>query len=232
MFGRIFDLDNPVWTFMGKVADLMILNICMLVCSIPIVTIGASWTAGYYVAIKIVNKECAYPFKEFFHSFRDNFKQATQLWLIALVVLAILAGDVMIWYTYPDVLPSVVKGIIVALILLALIVISFVFPMLSHFENTNINTIKNAALVALVNIPQALLFVVMLFIPIILPLIDVRLFVADLFIGISLPAVICSLAWVRIFKKFEKPVSDEVEDTKQGETDSDGESADESKEKE
>lgn len=209
MFGRIFDLDNPVWTFMSKVADLMILNVCMLVCSIPIVTVGASWTAGYYVAIKMVKRECAYPFKEFFHSFKENFKQATQLWIIALIVLAVLSGDLMIWYTYPDVLPTVVKGITVVLVVLALIVISFVFPMLSHFENTNMNTVKNAALVALVNIPQAILFVVMLFVPFVLLMVDVRMFVVDLFVGFSLPAVVCSLAWVRIFKKFEKPAKDE-----------------------
>ena len=210
MFGRIFDLDNPVWSFMSKVADLMILNICMIVCSIPIVTIGASWTAGYYVAVKMVKKECAYPFKEFFHSFKENFKQATQLWLIALVVLAVLMGDLMIWYSYPDMLPTVVKGITVVLTLMALIVISFVFPMLSHFDNTNMNTIKNAALVALVNIPQAIVFVIMLFVPFILIYIDIRMFIVDLFVGFSLPAVICSLLWVKIFKKFEKPVVEET----------------------
>lgn len=232
MFGRIFDLDNPVWTFMSKVADLMILNACMLVCSIPIVTIGASWTAGYYVAIKMVKKECAYPFKEFFHSFKDNFKQATQLWLIALVAFAILSGDLMIWYTYPQVLPTVVKGITVALIVLVLIIVSFVFPMLSHFENTNMNTIKNAALVALVNIPQAILFVVMLFVPFILLIIDIRCFVVDILVGFSIPAVICSLLWVRIFKKFEKPVEEEIEQSNQGEGDLDVKSTDESEEKE
>ena len=53
MMNRIFDMDNPLWRFLGKLADLMILNILFLLCSIPIFTIGASLTGVYYVCLKI-----------------------------------------------------------------------------------------------------------------------------------------------------------------------------------
>ena len=80
--GALFNLENPVWNFMGKVADLVILNLLALICSIPIVTIGASWTAMYYVTIKIVRKEEGYIIRDFFRSFKENFKQATIIWLL------------------------------------------------------------------------------------------------------------------------------------------------------
>ena len=35
-------IDNGVTRFLGKVADFMFLNLLWIVCSIPIITIGAS----------------------------------------------------------------------------------------------------------------------------------------------------------------------------------------------
>ena len=43
--GRIFDMDSPVMRFLGRLADLMILNLVTLLCCLPVVTIGASLTA-------------------------------------------------------------------------------------------------------------------------------------------------------------------------------------------
>lgn len=45
---RFFSMDNKFFTFMGKVADLCILNIVCLICCIPIVTAGASITAMFF----------------------------------------------------------------------------------------------------------------------------------------------------------------------------------------
>ena len=72
--GRFFNMDNKFFTFMGRIADLCILNIICLVCCIPIVTAGASITAMYYVTLKMVRNEEAYIVRSFFKSFKDNFK--------------------------------------------------------------------------------------------------------------------------------------------------------------
>lgn len=204
MFEKIFDINNPVWTFMGKVADVIILNILFIVFSIPIVTIGASWTALYYVSMRIVKKESAYILKEFWQSFKGNFKQATQIWLICLVVIGIFSGDVLIWYSYPDMLPVVVKGITVVLLVVALSTMVYVFPMLSKFDNTNINLIKNSLLVSLVNVPSTVLFIIMLAVPFVLALAGPNFFIPLLMVGFSLPVLISSLVMVRIFRKFDK----------------------------
>ena len=37
---KLFNLDSPVMVFLTKVANLMILNLLTLICSIPIITIG------------------------------------------------------------------------------------------------------------------------------------------------------------------------------------------------
>ena len=48
---KFFSLDSPIMVFMSKIADLIFLNILAIVFSIPIITIGASWTAMYYVTV-------------------------------------------------------------------------------------------------------------------------------------------------------------------------------------
>ena len=93
---RFFSMDNKFFTFMGKVADLCILNIVCLICCIPIVTAGASITAMFFVTMKMVKNEESYIIKSFFKSFRQNFKQATVINLIMLAVAAILYVDLRI----------------------------------------------------------------------------------------------------------------------------------------
>ena len=39
---RFFNMDNKFFTVMGRVADLIMLNVVFLICCLPIVTIGAS----------------------------------------------------------------------------------------------------------------------------------------------------------------------------------------------
>ena len=75
--GRFFNMDNKFFVFMGKIADLCMLNLLCIICCIPIVTAGASLTALYYVTMKMVRNEEAYIFRSFFRSFKQNFKQAT-----------------------------------------------------------------------------------------------------------------------------------------------------------
>ena len=70
-----------------KVADLMWLNILTIVMCIPVVTAGAALTAKDYMCYKLVKNEEAGITKGFFHSFKQNFKQATVIWLMMLVVL-------------------------------------------------------------------------------------------------------------------------------------------------
>ena len=50
---RLFNMDNKFFVFMGRVADLIILNLLCILCCLPIVTAGASVTAMFYVTLKM-----------------------------------------------------------------------------------------------------------------------------------------------------------------------------------
>lgn len=211
--GALFNLDNPVWSFMGRVADLVILNILALICSIPIVTIGASWTAMYFVTIRIVRKEEGYVIRDFFRSFKENFKQATIIWLLVIAVAAVFIGDILIYRMMPDQIPQIIMIIVVALAYLVLGTVVYVFPVLSRFHNTIKNTIKNAFLLSVVNIPFTLIFIVLMILPVVLAIFVIEIAPILLLMGLSLPAYISSMLFVRIFRKVEP--AEEVEEAEE-----------------
>ena len=71
----IFDFNNPVMSFLSKLADLMILNVLTIICCVPIVTVGASLSSMYYVLLRLRNEETSFVTKDFFHAFRQNLRQ-------------------------------------------------------------------------------------------------------------------------------------------------------------
>ena len=52
--GHILDYDGKFINFSNKATDTLIATLLCLVCSIPIITIGASTTAYYSVMLKLV----------------------------------------------------------------------------------------------------------------------------------------------------------------------------------
>ena len=147
MLQGIFNYDNPVWRFIGKLGDLMILNILWLICSIPIFTIGASTTAVYYVTIKLARDDDVYTRRNFFKSFKENFKQATAIWLLMLVTGIILGFDLYFFLfvlTGSSIVRTVFTAAIGALTLIWLCIFSYVFPLQSRFYNPVKRTVFNA----------------------------------------------------------------------------------------
>ena len=94
----MFKLDSPFMNFLNRVCDIMILNFMVILFSLPIVTAGASITAAYYIAYKMVKNEESYIVRGFFKAFKENFKQSTIIWLIFLAIFAILFMDYRIMF--------------------------------------------------------------------------------------------------------------------------------------
>lgn len=152
MFSGLFHYDNPVWRFIGKFFDIMILNILWFLCSIPIVTMGASTTAVYYVTLKLVRDEEGSSVKAFFKSFKENFRQATIIWLILLAAGAILGFDLAFFLRNQDMsstFRSVMLAIFLAFSVVYLGIALFVFPLQCRFYNTVKRTLFNAFFISL-----------------------------------------------------------------------------------
>ena len=151
---RIFDMDNPLWRFLGKLADLMILNILFLLCSIPIFTIGASLTGVYYVCLKIKEQEEGYIVRNFFKSFKQNFVQSTIIWLIMLALGLLLGTEFYMYRDTTGTFARVIKGMIVVGAVMWTMVFFVIWAMQARFYNSIKNTFINAILVAFANAPR------------------------------------------------------------------------------
>lgn len=154
---NIFNMDNPFFRALGRLADLMILNLLFIICSIPIFTIGASWTALSYVTLKLAENEEGYIARGFFKSFKQNFKQATVIWLIMLLLGIVLAMDMMIMRQATGTVADVFRVLITATIVVFATGLLYVFPVLARFYNTIRGTVKNAYLMAIANLPRTVL---------------------------------------------------------------------------
>lgn len=155
---KLFRMDSPLMRFLTKIADLMVLNILFCVTSIPLITIGASWTALYSVTLKMVRDEEGSVSRSYFQSFRQNFRQATLLWLGVLVVLALLVLDIRVLNGMAGgTAPGLLRVGVEILALLGIMVLQYLFPSLARFEASLADTLKNACMMALAHLPKTAL---------------------------------------------------------------------------
>lgn len=151
-------MDSPLMRFLTKIADLMVLNILFCVTSIPLITIGASWTALYSVTLKMVRDEEGSVSRSYFRSFCQNFRQATLLWLGVLVVLALLVLDIRVLNGMAGgTAPGLLRVGVEILALLGIMVLQYLFPSLARFEASLADTLKNACMMALAHLPKTAL---------------------------------------------------------------------------
>ena len=201
--------DNPIMNAIGRIADFIILNVLWVICSIPIITIGASTTALYTVMLKIVKNEEGYIARDFFKAFRENFKQSTAIWLVFLLLGIILIVD----YSALVLMPERVAGILrVLFLIMGVLLISgavYAFALQARFVNTVKNTLKNAAILVFARLPFTVLIIVFTLVPVIATFLTVQTIVIGfslwLFIGAALVAWLNSLLLRIIFRKLEEP---------------------------
>lgn len=201
--GRIFSLDSPLFSFLSKVADLILLNILTLICCLPIVTVGASMTALHYVVLKMVRDEESYIVRSYFKSFKQNFKQATIIWLILLLVGAVLIGDLFILSFSTIRFSNWIRIALFTVIIIVLLAAMHLFPVLSRFDNTIKNTFKNSFFMGILTLPKTILMLLCWVAPLVIAAFIVQATPIVFMLGISAPAYLCAKLYNKTFKRFE-----------------------------
>lgn len=153
---KFFSYDSKFSQILIKVADACYLNLLWAVCSLPIFTIGAATTALYYCTLRIARDEDGNLAVQFARAFKQNFKQATQIWLVLLGLGILLGGDGYIMYHLyrsTNGPMAVICTLGLALIIVAAIAyvieLMYVFPLVASVQNTNRAMIKNALLIGI-----------------------------------------------------------------------------------
>lgn len=203
---RLFNYDSPLMQALGKVADLMWLNVLTLICCIPIITAGASLTAMNYMALKIVRNEECYIARGFFKSFKENFKQATIIWLILLVLIVVLIGDFYVMSFAEFEFGNIMRIAITIVAVFVAFEALYVFPVLAKFENTIWRTIKNSFLLSLMQFPKTILMGIIYLLPLGLLLVAYQVVPLVFLFGLSVPAWVSARLYNKIFKRLEDQI--------------------------
>lgn len=203
---RIFNADSPLMEGLSKITDLVILNLLVLVCCIPVITAGAAFTAMHYVLLKMVRNEEGYIFRSYFKSFKENFLQATAMWLLFLIAGLVFILDLRLTGAGAGgsiQLPALHRYLLIAGGIYIFMVFLYAFPLLARFSNTVFGTLRNAAVLTAASFPRTIgmaaativfPLVVLLFKPV-LPLL--------VLLGFTGPGYICALLYSPVFKKIE-----------------------------
>lgn len=201
---KFLSMDSPLMQGLGKMADLMILNLLALVCCIPVVTVGATMTALHYMTLKIVRDEEVYIVKGFLKSFKENFKQATIIWLLQLVCAVILGLDFFLLFSGAVEFPFVIQVMMFVVGVMVTATFLMVYPVLSKFDNTLVNTLKNAFLMAVLQFPKVVLIFILWLLPAFIAIFVPQVIPLVILFGMSLPALCSSFLYNKFFQKTEQ----------------------------
>ena len=206
MWNRIFDMENPVMRALGAICDLLVLNLLTMLCSLPVVTAGAALTALDDVTLRIVRREEGGVVKDYFRAFRSNLKKGAALGLLFLLAAAVFYID----YLVAAALAPMLRVAVIAAALIVGAVALYAFALLARYENTLIQTLKNAASLSVAYFPRtlgllvftvALWLVCLHFFQIALPIL--------LMFGLSLPAYIGEMLFDGVFQNLENENKEE-----------------------
>lgn len=170
---NLFNPDGTVMRVLTILSDIILLNLCFLLCCIPLVTIGGAWSALYGVCLR--HREGDGVVRLFFSGFRRSFRQATVVWLLLAAAGAVLALDFRLIATL-EAVPAVVTVLLYLAALLLLGTGLYVFPMIALYKDAIPRMLKNALILSITALPKTLLLALVSAVPLIVLLLDVELF--------------------------------------------------------
>ena len=155
-----FDSDSWFMQLISRFSSLAVLNLLFLCTCIPVFTIGAAVTALYDVVFRMDTDREGKLFSTYFRAFVANFRQATPIWLLFLLLIAASCVNMVVFSNWGNSIGHVLFVIAVVILINLLLVLGYTFPLLSQFDNTKTNTLKNALLLSVANLPRTLIIAV------------------------------------------------------------------------
>lgn len=161
MYEKIFHSDNPFWNGMGRLFDIVELNLLWLVCSIPLFTIGPAAVALYSAMIALLRGKETYTHRDFFRAFRKNFRRNAAAGLLFTAVGAFLWLDVVIARRAGTGVFTFLMVFFFTLALFWLFTALYALPLLALYEGSLINALILAFTLSIRRFPLTLALLAM-----------------------------------------------------------------------
>lgn len=196
------------------ICDLILVNILWLICSLPVITIGASTAALHSVVRKMATCEYYTVWRGFWHGFRENWKQGTAVALILGLVLGISWFDFTVGLHSPGLTGIACQLLGVLGLIAGVFTLSLAFPVLTRYRLPLKTVLKNAFLLSIANphivlagLAAAALFPALGSLRINLLIIAVP---GELLLGVGLPALVQQLLMRKVYARLEAGQTSEV----------------------
>lgn len=212
--GNLFNYDGQFMQILKKVMYIVLTNLLFLICSIPIVTIGAASSAMYTVLIKVAEGDEPSIFRTFFEAFKGNFKYAMLFWSGIILVLSTLLLNY--FYANTNVKNSLVFRIIMFIVFIFLMVLwVYIFPVISYYKNSIKGYLLFSVILSVVQLPKTLVLIMLQVLP--LGLFFLVQYVPTLALpfllcGVSLPALGTSKILGEMFSDYSEENHGEKEE--------------------
>ncbi|MBE5960761.1 MAG: DUF624 domain-containing protein [Lachnospiraceae bacterium] len=141
---NLFHIDGPAMQFMLSLRDLAVLNFLFLICCVPVITIGPSFTALFTVTFRMAENKEGYVGREFLHAFKENIKKPIAAELLLIIPILILSFNLFFWSSLKSVLGTIISVFCILFLLILAGMLCYVFPLIAKFENTVKQTLRNA----------------------------------------------------------------------------------------
>jgi len=196
---KFFSLENPVWKFVGNLADFFFLSCLWYLCSLPVVTAGAATSAVYYVTLKMSRDKEGELFKSFFKAFKENLKPGCLLGVGYLVAGVLLGLDIVICLQQDSVMAGAMFFTSVVLLACGGLFATMTFPLIARCDNTTAALFKMGIALTLRNLLPVLSALV---VNLAFAAVGVFVFWPVLLVAPGLAAYCNSFIFNRIFDKY------------------------------
>lgn len=196
-------LINSGLDFIHTLCNFIVLNLVFLITSLPIITIGASVSALYYVMIKEAKQEFGYLVRPYLKEYKNNFKATTFSFLLFFFTGIILLFNLAFWYAMDNLVSMLIISVLIFASICYLFTFLYAFPLMARFENGIVQTLKNAFYLSLLHkkITFALLFVDAFVISLCVFFSPMKLFMT--FLGFAFIAYCKSFLFIQVFDYYE-----------------------------
>ena len=208
-----FHSDSWFMDLLSRFSTLVTLNLVFLCTCIPIFTIGAALTAMYDVVFRMDTEREGRLLSSYFRAFRENFKRSTPAWLLFLLIIGASCANAVIFSGWGSSLGHVLFVLSIVILVNCVLVLGYAFPLMSQFDNTISNHLKNALLLGIANLPRTLVVAVINCFPWMLIVMNLYAFIQLSFLWLALyfaaAAYVNSRVLMKVFDRLREQASSE-----------------------
>ena len=203
VMNQFFDYNNNVFRVLGGLADCLILGALWIVCSIPVVTMGAATAAVYHAVNKSIAHGQGYAFREYCTALKTDLKQTTGAWLLWGILAAFLAADLVVTRQFLA-QGSALGALYYFFIVLSAMALAWEFYLtayMARFEGTIRESMKKTLVMVVANLGWSALLVAV-FVLFVLMCNDTQCLIV-LFPGVF--ALVKNYVLEKVFRKYRTP---------------------------